>query len=99
MPADESLGGQSSAGTTAAQMPPLGLRGRDHELGALSGAVDDLGNGVRSHRSRPASPRSTTARSRVSARPNSTTRGIDRGVNDATQLDARRPLPRHDLRR
>ena len=99
MLADESLGGPSSVGTTATQMPPLGLRGRDHELGVLSRAVDDLGNGVGSHRSRPASPRSTTTRSGASARTNRTTTGIDRGVTDATQLDARKPLRDNDLRR
>jgi hypothetical protein len=99
MPGDESTGAQSSVGTTATQMPPIGLRGRDHELGVLSRAVDDLGNGVRSHRSTPASPRSTTARSAASARTNRTTRGTDRGVTDATQPDCGSLSRDNDLRR
>jgi hypothetical protein len=99
MAADAAVGGQRLEGTTVEQTPSLGLLGREDELGALSRTVDDLSNGVRSHRSRPASPRSITARSGASARPNRTTRGIDRGVADATQLDARKPLRNNDLRR
>jgi len=76
MPADESPGNQSSVGTTATQMPPRGLRRRDHELGGLSRGADDLGSGVRSHGSTSASPRYAPARSGAPARTKRTTRGI-----------------------
>jgi hypothetical protein len=47
MPADGAVGGQSLGETTAKRTPSLG-----DELGALSGAVDDLSSGVRGHGSR-----------------------------------------------
>jgi hypothetical protein len=99
MRGNESPGDRSSLGTTATQMPPLGLPERDHDLGVLSRVVHDLGNGVRSHRSRPAPPRSTTARSGTSGGTNRTARAVDRSLTDATQ-QMRGSLSRdNDLRR